>query len=123
MEESILCELLEIVTGKSWSYRTISGCAQGDWQRVIYPTDEWTEKSLEAFEMEYFNMGSEWIIHDGDSEPENPEDITGCSVYCHGWSDDEIKAEILAEFGSEGDEVVLYKFSGYHYIPTYSLAE
>lgn len=121
MEESIICEVLEVVTGKSWSYRTISGCSQSDWQRVVYPTDEWTEKSLEVFEMEYFNMGSEWIIHDEDSEPENPEDITGYSMYCYGWNDEQIKAEILAEVGSEGDEIILYKFSGYQNVSVYSL--
>lgn len=120
-EESILCEVLEVVTGKSWSYSTIRGCCQGDWQKVVYPSDEWTSESLDAFETEYFNTGSEWIIHNEDGEPENPEDIDGVSMYCHGWNEDQIRAEILSEFGKEGDEVVLYKFEGYRRIAVYSL--
>lgn len=122
MENSIICEVLEVVTGKSWSHGTINGCCQGDWQNVTYPSDEWTPEALEAFETEYFNTGSEWIIHDENGEPENPEDISGCTMYCHGWSDDQIRAEILdAAGGNSEDEVILYKFDGYHKIPVYSL--
>lgn len=122
MEESIICEVLEVVTGKSWSYRMIRGCCQGDWQKILYPSDEWTSESLEVFETEYFNTGSEWIVHDEDTEPENPDDISGYSVYCIGWNDDKIKAEILeAAGGSSEDEVILYKFYGYRNILVYSL--
>ena len=120
-ENSIICELMDIVTGKKWDYTVIRGCCQGEWQEVIYLADEWSRKALDAFETEYFNTGSEWIVHEEDTTPESPEDIEGFSVYCHGWSDDEIKAEILEAAGKEGDEVVLYKFAGYHQVPVYSL--
>lgn len=123
MEESIICEALEVVTGKSWDYKTIRGCCQGEWQNVVYPSEEWTSKSLEAFETEYFNNGSEWIIHNEAEAPEDPADISGYSVYCHGWNDDQIKAEILDLVdASPDDEVILYKFDGYLEIPVYILA-
>lgn len=121
MEESILCEVLEIITGKSWGHSTIRGCCQGDWQKVVYPSDEWTKAALEEFETEYFNTGSEWVIHDEDGEPKDLGEISGYNMYCHGWNDDQIRAEILKEAGKDGDEVILYKFDGYREIPVYTL--
>lgn len=121
-EDSVICEVLGVVTGKVWSHKTIRGCSQGDWQNVIYASDDWTPEQLNAFETEYFNTGSEWIIREEAPEPgELPDGVNGFSLYCHGWSDEQIKAEIRAEAGNEGDEVLLYKFAGYKKIPVYSL--
>ena len=79
----------------------------------------WSPEALEAFETEYFNTGSEWIVHDTDAEPEGPEDIQGFSCYCHGWRTEDIKKEIANAYGESGAEVILYEFSGYSRIANY----
>lgn len=104
--------MLEAITGQEWKTGTIRGCCQRDWQDIIYPASygrEW----LAAFEAEYFNTGTEWIIHDENTEPETPEDINGFSCYCHGWNDEQIKTEIAEAYGTPGAEVILYKHTGY----------
>ena len=82
-----------------------------------------TGERWKAFETEYFNTGSEWIIHDEDGEPESPEEINGYSVYCHGWNSDQIRKEI-ADAAGETDPaaVVLYEFTGWSRSPEYKKA-
>lgn len=112
-KDRALCEALELVTGEAWETGTIRGCCQGDWQNVCYPVAAWSREALEEFETEYFNTGSEWIIHDEDTEPESPEDVSGCSMYCHGWNDDLIRAEIANNVGCSPEDVILYSFTGW----------
>ena len=104
--EAIIAEALSIVTGKNWEYRQISGCCQSDWNYIYYRPEEWTEKSLEYFEIEYFNTGDEWRIED-----EEGDDLG--SVYTHEWNDDEQKREIAENIGVNPDEVTLYLFDGW----------
>lgn len=120
-ESQGMCELLELITGKAWTCTTIRGVCQGDWQTMYHPAD-WTRTQVEIFETEYFNTGSEWTIHDGEDDPESPEEIIGFYMYCHGWSDDDIRAEIAAETGADPADVVLYKFSGWKRSATYEIA-
>ena len=118
-ENEILCKVLSIVDGRPWEWSTIRGCCQGDWQEVFYPVDEWDKTALEAFEVQYFNTGSEWIVHDEAESPESPDEINGFSMYCIGWNTDAIKAEIAEAAGGSPEEVVLYQFSGYSRTPIY----
>lgn len=104
--------MLEGITGKAWSTATIRGCCQGDWQDIIYPA-EYGPEWLKCFEAEYFNTGTEWSVHDDETPPDGPENIFGVSIYCHGWSDDEIKKEIAESFGGTAENVVLYTFTGW----------
>lgn len=118
-ENDILCEALEMISGEEWRSGTIRGCCQSDWQEIIYPAiygRDW----LECFEMEYFNTGSEWIIHDENTAPESPEDISGCSFYCYGWNDDKIRAEIAEAAGVSPDDVIMYSFSGWGRVASYA---
>ncbi len=111
-ENDILCAALEIVTGDKYENATIRGCCQGDWQEIIYPAAygrEW----LEHFETEYFNTGSEWIVHDSDTTPDGPEDIDGFIMYAHGWNEEQIKKEIANAYGTPDGDVILYKHAGY----------
>ena len=111
-ENSILCAVLELVTGQEWEEGTLRGCCQGDWQEIIYPAAygrEW----LDQFEAEYFNTGTEWIIHDGNEAPETPEDISGYSVYCYGWNHDLIRQEIADAAGCSPENIILYEFTGW----------
>ena len=103
------------MTGKKWDYRIIRGCCQSDWNYIFYPVDEWTREQIEIFEAEYFNTGSEWIIDDGEFDPENdsPLNINGYSVYCTLWSEDGIRKEIADCEGVAPADVVLYAFEGW----------
>lgn len=118
-EDQALCDALELATGEAWETGTIQGSCQGDWQNVCYPVNNWSRGSLETFETEYFNTGSEWIVHDTDTEPEGPEDIEGFSCYCHGWRTEDIKKEIMDAYGESDAEVILYEFSGYSHTACY----
>ncbi len=108
-----LCRALELITGREWDSCTLHGCSQGDWQDCVFRVDLWNGDALECLEAEYFNTGTEWIVHDENTEPETPEDINGFSCYCHGWSDEQTKAEIADAYGSLDAEVILYKFTGW----------
>ena len=121
-EDQILVDVLSIVTGEEWDYRNIHGCCQSEWNTVYYPVKYWTKESLDAFETMYFNTGSEWIVHEGDTEPTSPEEIDGCAYYCVSWNDEGIKKELAEAGGGNVEDVVLYKYSGSVSIPTYKVA-
>ena len=111
-ENDILCDALELITGQKWENGVLRGCSQGDWQEIIYPA-EYGRKWLDHFETEYFNTGTEWIIHEEEEKPENPEDISGCSVYCYGWNPDMIRAELAEHSGITPEHITLYSFGGW----------
>ena len=105
-DKVIIAEALSIVTGQKWEYKKISGYSQSDWNYIYYRLDEWTEKALKYFEIEYFNTGNEWWIED-----EEGDDMG--SVYTHEWNDDENKREIAEQIGVNPGEVTLYLFDGW----------
>lgn len=121
-KDQILVDVLSIVTGEEWDYKEIHGYCQGEWNTVYYPVRWWTKESLEAFETMYFNTGSEWIVHDGDTEPTSPEEIDGCAYYCVSWNDEGIKKELAEVAGGNAEDVVLYKYAGSRSIPIYNVA-
>ena len=119
-EDGILCELLEVVTGNEWEYGTIRGCCQGDWNQVFYQVKDWPN-GIDCFEIEYFNLGTEWVVHDEDSIPEEPDDITGYCIYCYGMNDNDIRKEIAESYGGQAEDVVLYEFDGYRQATKYKM--
>ena len=121
-ENDILCKVLELITGKTWDNSTIRGYCQGDWQEIIFPA-EYGREWLEEFETEYFNTGTEWIVHDGDTTPDGPDDIDGFCVYAHGWNNEQIKREIADAAGAANAEVILYEFSGWNRSAAYTGVE
>ena len=106
-ENDILCDVLELITGRQWENNTIRGCCQGDWQEIIYPA-EYGRAWLEEFETEYFNTGEEWRINEGD-----PDSGDNYYFYSHGWNDDLIRQEIAEAAGVNPGDVVLFKFTGW----------
>lgn len=118
-ENDILCEVLELITGKAWDNSTIRGCCQGEWQKIIFPA-EYGREWLNDFEAEYFNTGTEWIVHDENTIPETPDDINGFSCYCRRWRESDIKKEIADAYGAPGAEVVLYQFVKWQRYATYT---
>lgn len=116
--DDYITDALELLTGKRWGTCTIRGCVQRDWQEVIYPVDEWSREDIDQFEAEYFNTGSEWMIHDEDTEPENDDDISGFCMYCY----DDPREEIAREMGVNPDDVILYAYAGSYSVPKYEIA-
>ena len=119
-ENGLLCRALQLVTGKAYANATIRGCVQGDWQEILYPCDEYNGNAIESLEVDYFNMGTEWIIHDESSTPDGPEDISGYSVYCYGWNTDQIRAELADAAGVDPDAVTMYEYAGSYILPKYN---
>lgn len=118
-----ICEGLTLITGCPYAYRTLRGSVQGEWQYVFYPKNKYSDKDIRQLEIEYFNLGSEWIIHDGDDIPQEPDDIKGYSIYCYS---EDIRKEIAESAGVKPEDVVLYEFDRFDRIahqPVYRLAQ
>lgn len=113
-DDSDICAVLQIRTGRPWNTGTIRGCCQGDWQNVIYPADVYSRKDMDYLEMDYFNTGSEWMIHDEQTAPDEEAegaDISGFCVYCYSWDTDGIARELLsAAMADENDSVVMWSY-------------
>ena len=112
-ENSILCRVLELITGREWTAGIMRGCCQGDWQEIIYPA-EYGRAWLEEFEAEYFNTGDEWRINEGD-----PDSGDNYYFYSHGWNDELIRQEIADAAGVDPGDVVLFKFTGWSRTASY----
>ena len=118
-QNALLCRALQLVTGKDHDTITIRGCVQGDWQEIIFPVEEYDRAALDILEVDYFNTGTEWIVHDESNDPETPEDISGYNVYCYGWNADQIREEIASAAGCDPEAVILYEYAGSISIPKY----
>lgn len=122
-ESDCIVEALGLMTGKKWTCRPIHGSCQGDWNEVYYPVGEYSTESINAFEVEYFNTGSEWMIHDGDDQPEQPEDISGFTCYCTAWNADGIREQIADIAGCKPEEVKAWAWNGETWMPKYKEIE
>lgn len=111
-ETTIFLDVLRLLNGKQYAHSTLWGSCQGDWQNIIYPA-EYGEKWLQAFETEYFNLGTEWSIHETD-DPDDP----GFVVYC---TTDDPRAEIVDVVGVDPNDVILYAFDGWTRTPKYKV--
>ena len=119
-ETALLCRALQLVTGKEYEYTTIRGCSQDEWQEILFPVEEYDRDALAILEADYFNTGTEWIIHDESNDPEGPEEISGYSVYCYGWNVDQIRQEIADAAGAAPEAVTMYEFAGYYKTSKYN---
>ena len=98
---------LELITGDEYAAATLRGCCQGDWNNIIYPA-KYGREWLNDFEIEYFNLGAEWQINEGD-----PDGDDNYYIYTYSWTDDGQRAEIAAAAGVDPINVILYTFDGY----------
>ena len=119
-ETQAICRALQLVTGKEYESATIRGCSQGDWQEILFPVEEYDRDALAILEADYFNTGTEWLIHDESNDPEGPEEISGYSVYCYGWNSDQIRQEIADAAGAAADAVTMYEYAGSYTLPKYN---
>ena len=115
----VLCEVLSIVDGKTYDWTTIRGCCQGDWNYCVYPADA----DVKSFEVEYFNLGSEWMVSELE-EGEKEEDCDdGYTMYVYSWDETDMRKEIADSAGCKPENVTMYKFAGYIKTPKYELIE
>lgn len=103
---------LSLMTGLSYDWCAIRGYCQGDWNIVYYPEKHYSKEALNVFEIEYFNMGTEWMVHDSESVPETPDEIEGLYMYTYNWDYEGIKKEIVDYTGGSADDVILYDEKG-----------
>lgn len=101
--EEIIAATLSIVTGQEWKYKKIRGSCQSDWNIIYYCPELWSGEALRAFEIEYFNEGTEWRVQD-----ENGEDVY---IYVHEYGQE--KNEISKALGVNTADIVLYWFDGW----------
>lgn len=97
-------------TNIQWAYKEIHGCCQGDWERCIYDSSLYTDKQIELFEIEYFNLGSEYIDDDN------------TSYYCHYdpvYELDDVKKELSDFTGHDPEEIEIDRFTGFERIAKY----
>lgn len=104
--------ILTCLTGRKYARITIRGCSQSEWATLIYPAD-WTEDELSNFEIEYFDLGTEWSL---DSEDY---DLGATFYYTHTFADEKAKEEMADFFGVDKEEIQLKVLEGYKKIPEY----
>lgn len=109
IDEEFICRGLSIMTGKEYSYWTIRGCCQREWQILYAPIGI----DADYYEKVYFNMGTEWQLS-------YDEDFEDCWWY-YSLADDEdkIREDLVSNEGCEVDEVKIYKWVGQHYVDDY----
>lgn len=113
--EEYYCEMLSLYTGKEYSYADIKGDCQGDWNGLYYPTS-YGNNFARNFQVEYFNTGTQVIIHDEETTPETAEDICGYSLYCYTY---DVRKEIAENCNVSEDDVIIYFFDGYRQVAKY----
>lgn len=117
-EERIVLKALDLYYGGDWDSRQIRGCCQGDWALVYFDSSEWSKESIEALEIEYFNLGEEWIcscapITDEEAKEATEEDTTDeVRVYVYSWDEESKRKEIADAIGCNENEVVMFKHCG-----------
>lgn len=117
-EERIVLKALDLYYGGEWDSKQIRGCCQGDWALVYFDSCEWSKESVDALEIEYFNLGEEWIcscapITDEEAEEATEEDTTDeVWVYVYSWNEEGKRKEIADAIGCNENEVVMFKHCG-----------
>lgn len=99
---------LDLITGGNWKLKTLRGCIQGDWQECYYDSEKYTDDEIRSIEIEYFNLGTKWIVHDEETTPQNPDEISGYSCYVYG---SDYRKELSEIIGCNPDELVVYKYT------------
>lgn len=104
-EGDVFVEILSILTGLEWRKTTIRGCCQSDWADIVYI---YKSINLHEFENLYFNLGTEWEIHDNENEVNVVEDIDGYYMYLTESDYDDVRNRLAKEFNCAPDDIVLF---------------
>jgi hypothetical protein len=109
-EETVFFDALQLVRNKEYTRATLRGSCQGDWQHIIYPA-EYGADFPKFFEIEYFNLGTEWQVKEDDGDE--------WSIYC---LEDPLR-EIADATGTDPDNIILHTFDGWERTPKYRVVE
>lgn len=107
---TVQIDMLSLLTGLNWRKCTINGFSQSEWNEILYPMELVSDNDIRIFEMDYFNIGTEWLFPDGDAS---------ISIYCYGITYDEIKQEIADAFDVNAADIKLKAFSHYGRVAHY----
>ena len=127
--EEVVCDILNVITGKLWKYKGLHGCCQGDYVTAYYPCEPNITKYLDYVEAWYFGTGTEVMIHDEESEPKTAEEVFGYTFYTANWKTEDLKKEIKEYCGYKTDdenvEVILWLYEKTRtiHIDEYKLAD
>lgn len=108
-EDDIICNVLEIVTGKPYAYMQISGCVQGEWQEVYFPCAKYNYEDLKRLEADYFGYVDQWEVYD-----ENKEYFYN-NFFIYSDNREQVKKEIAEQIPCAVDEIELQVITGYSY--------
>lgn len=116
--DDVLCDALELVTGREYKISAIRGCCQGDYMKVCYPVDEWSADDLQTFEILYWNLGSEWNVFECDDDG-NKLDNYGYYTYYTQSDAEDVKAAMSEEFCLPLESITLDAFEGWSRVARY----
>lgn len=106
-------DILSIIFKKEYDYICMRGYSQSDWQYILYPQEK--EKDVKYIEAVYFRTGKEILIHDEDTTPQSPEDISGFTLYTELYNEEEIKELISKECNCNINDVIYYSIKNVKY--------
>lgn len=109
-ETGVFLDALHLITKKEYAHTTLWGSCQGDWQNIIYPI-EYGADFPRFFQIEYFNLGTEWQVKEDDGEE--------WSIYCL----EDPRAEIADATGADPGDIILHVFDGWKQTPRYKVVE
>lgn len=120
------CLILQAITGKVYDYTCINGVCQGDWQYVLYPTEDWSIDQIRDFGARYFNTGTEWFCVEATNvDSDDPKDIfasdDGFYHYSTEWDSDKIRKELANNVGCRPDELKMFPFKTYIQVPSWEI--
>ena len=113
-EPDVIEQLLYLLTGEKWGHFSIHGNCQSDWNSGYCNKKQWNNNSLWDLSVEYFNTGTEWEIYDDVDEtfdencPEQLDNYTCYSLYCHSCDEDSIRKEIADASDVSPQNVIMY---------------
>lgn len=129
-DEGMVCRMLDLALGGDWQSKEIHGCCQGDWALVYYDSKVYDKDSIEYLEIEYFNLGEEWIcsldaMTDAEAEEAEAEDVYNMDnvcTYVYGWREEDKRKELAEVIGCDVEEVVMFEYAGEVSCSTYRRA-
>ena len=111
-----ITEIISLYTKHHWTYKTIRGTVQSEWQILLYDTIIYPigDARIDEIEKAYFNLGTEWEITFID---ENEEYIA--SHYSYKDRPEEIKQDIAEAVELDVSEIEFHQFDGWTRTPKY----
>lgn len=108
------CLVLSKLYKSEYKTAKLYGCCQGDIATAFYDTKYIDKKMLDYIEAILFGTGTEIMIHDENTEPQNENDISGYTFYTAAYNSDDIKKEIAQYENCDINDVVLYMIKDRH---------